>query len=51
MDNLILKTVNFLFVPEAALAVVFLIVFIILCIYGYLKVKKCKLFIDRKSVV
>ena len=32
MDNLILKTVNFLFVPEAALAVVFLIVFIILCI-------------------
>ena len=45
MDNLILKTINFLFVPEAALAVVFLIVFIILCIYGYLKVKKCKLFI------
>lgn len=39
MDNLILKTVNFLFVPEAALAVVFLIVFIILCIYGYLKEK------------
>lgn len=47
MDNLILKTVNFLFVPEAALAVVFLIVFIILCIYGYLKVKKCKLFITE----
>lgn len=45
MDNLILKTINFLFVPEATLAVVFLIVFIILCIYGYLKVKKCKLFI------
>ena len=47
MDNLILKTVNFLFVPEAALAVFFLIIFIILCIYGYLKVRKCKSFINE----
>lgn len=47
MDNLILKTVNFLFVPEAALAVFFLIIFIVLCIYGYLKVRKCKSFINE----
>ena len=47
MDNLILKTVNFLFVPEAALAVFFLIIFIVLCICGYLKVRKCKSFINE----
>ena len=45
MDNLVAKTIQFFFVPEAELAILFLVIFIILFGVGFSWSKKC-----RKSI-
>ena len=42
MDNLLQKTISFLFVPEASLSVAFLVVFVLMFIWGYKIYRKCK---------
>lgn len=42
MDNLLQKTITFLFVPEASLSVVFLVVFVLMFAWGYKIYHKCK---------
>lgn len=47
MDNLLLKTLTFLFIPEASLSVAFLVIFILLFVWGYKVYQKSKITLDN----
>ncbi len=49
MDNLLAKTLQFLFIPEAALAIIFLVIFFVLFAFGVYKTFSCKRFLRNFS--
>lgn len=45
-DNLIQSVLEFMFIPESILSIVFLVIFFFCFVYGVVKVRKCKAFLD-----
>jgi len=47
MNNLLLKVLEFFFIPESVLSVLFLLAFAGCFVYGYLKLKDCRLALEQ----